>query len=174
MSRRPILTLVIAGVLLSAGCGRYLRAEPVQDDAPFFVPPPVSEARSTEAPTSPPAPAAVQQAVQAPPTSQLEATSTPQIDIFAEDPFLPRSRYELKAELDYEAHRVEVEQKLTYVNRASVPLNELVLIVEPQRRAGAFRLEEIRWLDGTAVEDYSLEDGKLVIPLPAPLPSWKS
>jgi hypothetical protein len=102
------------------------------------------------------------------------ATNTPEDVSFASNPSLPRSQYAIDAEIDYSAHRVTVSESLTYVNRSSEPLTEIVLLVEPNRIPGAFQLDEIRWEDGSTISGYQLDSSVLTIPLPQPLPPWSS
>ena len=106
------------------------------------------------------------------PAPQATATDLPLA--FSSDPSLPRSQISIEANIDYAQKRVEVAQSLTYVNRTPTALSELFLIVEPNRTQGAFQLKDLSWADGRPVEGFQLEGGWLRIPLPQPLPPWKS
>ncbi len=91
-----------------------------------------------------------------------------------EDPSLPRSQYALSVDFDYNRHHLAVRQSLRYVNRHPEPIADLLLIVEPNRQPEIFNLKEILWGDGQGVQDFRLEGAQLRIPLPEPLPPWKS
>jgi hypothetical protein len=89
-------------------------------------------------------------------------------------PELPFTRYKLSALLDYEGHRLSVDQSIAYVNHTGLELPDLLLLVEPNRYPGSFTLSEIAWEDGQPVSGYSLTGAQLHIPLPAPLPAGGS
>jgi hypothetical protein len=79
-----------------------------------------------------------------------------------------RAAYTLSAILDYAAKTVAVEESIIYPNHAGVPLNELVLAVEPNFWLGCFTLEGLS-VDGTPVTSYTLDGQKLTLTLPATL-----
>ena len=93
---------------------------------------------------------------------------------FLNDPSLPRSRYDLSIDFDYERHELVVLQGLTYVNRSSEPLNDLVLIVEPNRQEGVFELLNFEWAGGQEIESFELDGAYLHLPLPKPLLPWNT
>ena len=82
-----------------------------------------------------------------------------------------RTRNMISARLDYDQHVVQVWQTIEYVNHTPVSLSELMLVVEPNREPGVFRLEEIVGHDGEAMENSDLDGARLTIPLAAELPS---
>ncbi len=86
----------------------------------------------------------------------------------------PISVYTLAARLDYAASFLSVEEQLTYVNHSGAALDELLLIVEPNRYFGGFTLKEITWDSGEAITDYALDGVRLTIQLPEALPDGES
>jgi hypothetical protein len=65
---------------------------------------------------------------------------------------------------------LSVEQQITYFNNSGENLQELVLIVEPNRYPGGFNLQAISWKSGAAISDYRLAGPELRIPLDSALP----
>ncbi len=157
-------------LFLASGCLRQFILPQTSEISTPFLPPAVAQTATpapTPAPTTTAAPA---QPTPIPPTATPELSTGP----FSTDPTLPRSRYEFSADFDYEQHELIVFQGLTYINRAEEPLETLVLVVEPNRTAGVFRLKALNWITGDAVQEYTLEGGLLEIPLSEPLLPWKS
>ena len=81
----------------------------------------------------------------------------------------PRAHYRLSAVLDYTQHHLAVEEQITYPNRSSDPIPDLLLVVEPSRYPQVFRLKGLFWEGGEPVDDYDLQVGTLHVPLPKPL-----
>jgi hypothetical protein len=75
-----------------------------------------------------------------------------------------RPAYTLYATIDYDGHHVSVDEAITYPNLTGVPLNELVLAVEPMLYANAFYLSGIS-VNGTPVTNYSLASHRLSVPM---------
>ncbi len=84
-------------------------------------------------------------------------------------PQLERSQYHLIVNLDYQQHLVAVEERLSYLNTTEITLDTLVLLFEAQRIAQEFSLITLHWQDGSDVQNFTLQDGILTIPLPQPL-----
>lgn len=82
---------------------------------------------------------------------------------------LPLSQYLLSANLDYDAHKVTVDQQISYINYTGNELSELLLLIEPNRYPGGFTLDTLVWEDDEAITEYSLLERGLLIPLPTPL-----
>jgi hypothetical protein len=103
----------------------------------------------------------------APVTMDVLATTSTDIAIPSETQVPPgtRTNYELTAVLDYPSARLNVDESVTYMNRSTSPINDLVFVVEPNLRAGVFTLNSLTWEDGAQVEDESLTGQKLTIPL---------
>ena len=79
--------------------------------------------------------------------------------------------YTLYATVDYDSHHVAVDQSITYPNQTGVPLNELVLAVEPMLYSNTFYLSALS-VDGAPV-NYTLESQRLTVPLSTPLPAGR-
>jgi hypothetical protein len=77
--------------------------------------------------------------------------------------------YKIEATLNYAQHHLAVDQQIIYTNQYDEPLSELLLVVEPARYPETFILNEITWLDGSLITDFSREIGLLRIPLDEPL-----
>jgi hypothetical protein len=174
MKRPSLIRLLWAAyltafLLIQAACIRRFQPEtPPEQITPFFAP--VQETRApatTSTPNPSPSPTVRKQATPSPEPSPSPAS-------FLSDPSLPRSRYILSVDFDYNQHQLTVFQDLTYVNRTGESLSELVLVVETNREEGAFDLRDITWSDGRRVENYNLDGAALRIPLSQPLPPWKS
>jgi hypothetical protein len=91
------------------------------------------------------------------------ATSAPTLP-----PALARPQYTMNVVLDYARKSVSVEQTISYPNQTGQSLSELVLAVEPNLWPNCFTLNTLA-VDGTAINDYSLDGQKLKFNLPAPL-----
>jgi hypothetical protein len=109
------------------------------------------------------------------PTDTPAPTVTPTIAPSPTPEEIPtRTQYDLSAVFDYEHMRLDVAEEVTYVNRSEVYLDELLLVVEPLRWEGAFRLTDIRWDDGVPVSGLRLESAWLRLPLREALAPGKS
>jgi len=118
-----------------------------------------------------PTTASSQTPVPATPTSEVtatplvEATFTP---MPTQDPASLRTHYDLQLLLDYNAHLLNVQETITYTNRTTVDLSDLMLVVEPNRWPGAFTLTSIIGPDGELLP-YALQAHRLMIALAQPL-----
>lgn len=81
---------------------------------------------------------------------------------------IARPFYTIYATINYDAHTVEVDQSIAYPNQTGVPLNDLVLAVEPMLYNKAFYLTKLS-VNGSASTNYSLVSHRLTIPLSVPL-----
>jgi hypothetical protein len=78
--------------------------------------------------------------------------------------------YTLLVTLDYDAHWLEVVEEINYVNHSSDSLTELLLLVEPNRYSGVFKLNALNLPAFESEEvQYELEGRKLHLHLPQPL-----
>jgi hypothetical protein len=103
------------------------------------------------------------------PSSTTESISdTPTMEATIE-PVISRPHYTFILRLDIQKHMLDVQQIVSYVNRSSDPLNEILLVVDPNRFTGAFMLEACTWEDGSQIEDLIFEETILRLPLSAPL-----
>jgi hypothetical protein len=114
--------------------------------------------------SSPSPPAASQAAPAAP---GVTPTSPP------DKPEPPRTQYLLNATLDYDQHQLVVEEKITYTNLTGETLNELVLVVEPNRYTGVFKLNHLHLEGGQSINDVTLDGNELRFPLPQSLGEGK-
>lgn len=80
---------------------------------------------------------------------------------------LPPAQHTVRAAVDYEGHRVGVEQMIFYVNRTSLPLSTLVLNIEPNRLPNAFTLNRVA--PAETVTGYELTGRRLTLDLAQPL-----
>lgn len=126
---------------------------PFQPAGPLVIPSPTPPSLPTSTPTE---------------TATPTATASPSPEAFTSLPPGPRPQYLLFAELDYARKRVDVEQLSTYPNQAGLPLDTLVLAVEPNLYANGFILHDIH-LNGQPAS-YRLNSNRLEVTLPAPLP----
>jgi P2-related tail formation protein len=95
----------------------------------------------------------------------LTATPTPEICAEAAIPL-----HTVTAEVDYAAHRVEVEQRTRYVNLTGEALSEIVFSVEPNRYPGIFSLSSVTANDnGISVTATELTGRRLSVELSRPL-----
>ncbi len=79
-----------------------------------------------------------------------------------------RPRYTLLVNLDYEAHRLAVDETIVYPNAGGETLDRLRLAVEPNRWPGCFALTGLT-VNDQAVTDSVLSGGWLEVPLGASL-----
>lgn len=82
---------------------------------------------------------------------------------------LPLPHYVISATLDYWQHILMVDQTITYTNRTTDPLTNLIILAEPLYYPGTFRLKSMKWQDGKEVENQSWENSQLNLPLLQPL-----
>ena len=106
-----------------------------------------TEPASTPPPTSPPVPGQDEQAL---------------------------SRYAITSVLDYDAHLLQAEQQVHYINQTGIELNEILLLVEPNLYPGGFSLDSLAWNSGDPISGHSLIANELRIPLLTPLQSGET
>lgn len=126
---------------------------------------------------SQPTPIAVSSTSSPKPTTTNQSTDEP-IEVTEPSPTqaslsggfgLPLSRYTLSARLDYDSHKVVVDQKISYINYSGSELNELLILIEPNRYPGGFVIDELNWENGTPITNYSQNERELIISLPESL-----
>lgn len=71
------------------------------------------------------------------------------------------SSYFLDAILDYDRRVLKVDQKIDYFNRSSDTIKEMILMVDPLYYPGTFQLESLTWGDGSTIENYQTETGRI-------------
>ncbi|HZD57052.1 MAG TPA: hypothetical protein VE136_10035, partial [Anaerolineales bacterium] len=64
---------------------------------------------------------------------------------------------------------MSVDEDINYLNKTGIPLEDLLLIVEPNRTPGVFSLRGLDWQNDDPVTGYILEGAQLHIPLQEPL-----
>lgn len=74
------------------------------------------------------------------------------------------AQYALNATLDWLAHTVRVEQDVAFYNDTGQPLDTIVFNVEPHREPDNFTLERVT-LSGKPMQDFTLSDARLAVPL---------
>lgn len=98
------------------------------------------------------------------PTATPTAVSLQEAAIQNPEP-LKTTQYNLTATLDYANHHLSVEERIDYTNQTNQTIPDLLLVVEPMRYPGVFQLNNLRWGDGSPINDYTREIGLLRIPL---------
>jgi len=159
-----LISAMLLVVLVLAAC-----ANPPATTRPTSLSVPTNTISSTaQSPTKTPAP----------PPTDLPNSSPTAIPLLAspthEASSISGTQYRIDAILNYAQHHLSVDQQINYTNHHDVPLNDLLLIVEPSRYPETFTLNEITWQDGTPVEDISRELGLIRIPLDDPLAPGES
>ena len=71
--------------------------------------------------------------------------------------------------MDYAGHILDADETIQYVNSTGENLSSLVLAVEPNLWKGCFVSSGLT-VNGQAINNFTLTDDRLEIPLPAPLP----
>jgi len=87
----------------------------------------------------------------------------------AQSNLAPNTQYSLNAALDYTNHLLQVSQEILYHNATPTTLPEIVLVVEPNRYQGTFRLIDVS-ANGISIDEPDLESNQMVIQLESPLP----
>jgi len=104
------------------------------------------------------------------PTSPVSTpTVTPQASPVPVDHSYPLTHYKISANFDFDWNIVSVEESISYTNSSGEPIEELLLVVEPNRRYDTFRLKTLIWGSEQIVESYQIELHRLTIPLSQPL-----
>lgn len=145
---RRFFTLLCAAVLclLPAGCSGYVTPAP-------------AATITSAAPHAPlPATAAVSPAPS--PTILTLPTAPP-----------PEARpvYTLDARVDWASASLTARQRLDWTNTTGEPLDEIVLVVEPNRRERVFQMQRLTVNDADALPNARLDGARLSLPLSVPL-----
>ncbi|MBI5951812.1 MAG: M1 family metallopeptidase [Chloroflexi bacterium] len=83
-------------------------------------------------------------------------------------PIPARPAYTLDTTVNYDAHKVTVNETVVYPNHSGKRLDSLVLAIPANLWQNCFYLDSIH-VDGAPVTDYTLTAHRLEIPLPTPL-----
>jgi hypothetical protein len=100
----------------------------------------------------------------APTAPEATAVPSPQPTPTEEVP-PPNTSYKMDITFDYAARRANVEQVITYANHTGVPLNDLVIKVEPMNYPGVFDLQNFGWADGSTINNPQWDGAVVTIPL---------
>ena len=119
----------------------------------------------TDTPSSPSQETAVEET--AAPVITETPTPSPQPDPVESSQAL--SSYAISAVLDFDAHSLQAEQRIRYINLTDSDLSEILLLVEPNRYPNGFSLDSLSWASGEAVTQYSLSENELRVTLQGPL-----
>ena len=157
-SKQKGCTLILFGLLLSLFTACIPARMPDATSAPSLTPVVVATQENQEKATALPIEISTEPAL---------LVNTPEAQ--QQPPPLTRTLYQLAASMDYQAHLISIEQSIDYLNLTSSTLDSLVLVLEPQHKADGFTLRSVQWGDGSAVENYTLADGRLHLPLIQPL-----
>ncbi len=160
MRSRFLFLLITAVVLPLASCS---------NNAPILSPAPLDTANSTSSPTRQVAVSPSPSASPPPPTNTSVVTPSAASQTPETDSRSP-TQYTIQATLNYAGHHLMVDQQIKFTNPYAEPLQDLLLIVEPSRYPGTFKLNEITWLGDGSVVEHSREIGFLHIPLDEALP----
>lgn len=82
----------------------------------------------------------------------------------------PATRYDLRAKIDYKTLSLEVDETVIFINKNPVSLENLLFVVEANRKPGAFALDSLRWEDKTSFDTFTLTEDTILIPLKQALP----
>lgn len=108
------------------------------------------------------------------PTTTSVVLTTPTASLFptptesAPDDSLPQ--YKLNVELNYPLHQVAVEETITYTNRTNVPLEDIVLMIEPNRYEGTFHLNNFMVNGKSPSPAPDIQTNQMHLVLAQPLP----
>ncbi len=107
----------------------------------------------------------------------IDSTITPQFTPGADGESSPPApmdipaQYKLDATLDFYQHTLSVIETISYVNVSTDELEDLILVVEPNRLPGGFSLVSLTWASGETIEIVDLDKDQMHITLPHPLAS---
>lgn len=99
-------------------------------------------------------------------------TSTPDPEPVVSE--TPLSRYSISATLDYTTHTLQAEQQIYYINTTGNELEQILLLVEPNRFPSGFVLDSLSWGEGEPAVEYSLYENEMLLSLGSPLPPGES
>jgi len=80
-----------------------------------------------------------------------------------------RTQYKIEASLNYEEHKLSVEEEIMYFNNTSEERQEILFVVEPKYYQNVFHLKQITVNGGSPLDIYSWENNLLFFQLETPL-----
>jgi hypothetical protein len=149
-------TILFSIILLLAACqspALETPASPLSENLP-------EQVATTSSPTLP-----ATDFFPSPTAAESDLPAVPQPSPTPSDQIYPLTHYEITADFDFDWNFVSIDQTITYTNSSSEPIQELLLVVEPNRRYGTFRLKKLSWDNEQIIESYQLELHRLIIPL---------
>jgi hypothetical protein len=153
-------TLLFSIFLLLAACQSAIQPPAAETPAVPVVENLAEQATTTTSPTLPstdPLPSPSPAESDPPAAPQPSPTPPPQN--------YPLTHYEIVADFDYDWNFLSIDQTISYTNSSGEPIEELLLVVESNRRYDTFRLKTLSWGNGQIIESYQLELHRLTIPL---------
>ena len=99
------------------------------------------------------------------PSTLINTPTSLTIEDTQDSKHLQNTQYKLTADLNYVQHFLSVEEQIVYTNNSNETLNELVLMVEPNRYPGVFNLTSLTLNNDIPIEEYILENNKLTFTL---------
>jgi len=163
--RRIACRFLFALLCFSAACVPEAQGVPIS-----------SSTSTTSSPSAPPATPNPQPSV----TPKELSTSTPEAPspTTTSLPSPVLAHYRLDLNFDYDQHGGHVEEWVQYPNTLSQSLAELRLMAPLYQYRGALSITALAWsggeLDGQAIENASVDNIQLVVPLSQPLPPGES
>lgn len=104
------------------------------------------------------------------PTLAFEISATPAAKISPTPTQTPKiNLYQFEVRFDVEDKDLQVIEEITYLNKTGVALEDIPLVVPPNRRSGQFSLNSLVDADGQTSPEYELEGQRLSVKMPAPL-----
>lgn len=146
-------------IAFSTGCSPLNSVEPTITSPP--TPQPVESTPEMNDPivsireTSPTSPITTQTPVTTPDPAMMNPST--------------QTQYSLNAALDYANHTLQVSQEILYYNSTPAALPDIMLVIEPNRYQGTFRLSTLS-VNGISIDDPNLENNQMLIQLESPLP----
>ena len=99
--------------------------------------------------------------------TEIEITNTPTLTHVINT--TPDVRYDIDLKWDYLLHKLEVNEKGTYLSASENPITELVLMADPNSWDSCLEIKSISLLDGISISNWELGENYLRIPLPISL-----
>lgn len=98
-------------------------------------------------------------------TSKPSESVTPTVEATVEPLFSNRTAYQFEVDLDYNKHRLDVQQTILYQNQTGQALAEIKLVVPPNVKPRVFALESLSLTGDVNMMDYALDGNTLAIRL---------
>lgn len=158
MKHRDIILFPI--ILLLAACQSAGRSPAVETPTAPLLENLPEQVSTTASPTLPST-----HSFPSPTPAESDLPAVPQPSPTPSDQSFPLTHYEISADFDYDWNFLSIDQTISYTNSSGEPIEELILVVEPNRRYDTFRLKKLSWGNDQIIESYQLELHRLIIPL---------